>query len=157
MGYAVRFVNTLLLTAILLFATVLGVFAAESVYGKTRSHGHKGDGKVSRARTETHLVDFVMKQADTNKDGKISRAEAKTRPTGTDEENKGKMKELLLDFDKIDANHDGQITRAEVVRYLDTDAGLQTFVQDTTVKPVCPSRLQDPGDAITDVGFRLKF
>ncbi len=145
------------LTAVLLFATALGVFAADAPSVKVRPHGPKSNGKVSHARTETSLVDFVMKQADTNKDGKISRAEAKNLPTGTDEKNKGKMRRLLLDFDTIDANHDGEIARAELVRCLDPDLGLQTFVQDTTVKPVSSSKIQDPSDSITDVGLRYKF
>lgn len=132
--------------SLLLLAAILAVATASPAFGKLPGAG-----------AETSFVDFVMKQADTNKDGKISRVEARIHPTGADKGAIQKMKDLLTDFDKVDANQDGELTRPELVRYLDTDAGLQTFVQDTTLRPANPSRLQDPGDSITDVGFRYKF
>ncbi|MFZ4693919.1 MAG: hypothetical protein ACOYMV_02215 [Verrucomicrobiia bacterium] len=135
----------------------LPVLAADPAPGTVRLRDHNGDGSVSSSKASASLVDGVMKQADTNGDGTISRAEAKALNTEANEQNKKKMRQILLDFDKIDTNHAGKITRPELVRYVNTDPGLKSFVEDTTVKSASPSKNKDPGDTVTDVGYRFKF
>lgn len=136
----------------------LPVLAAEPPPGTIRLRDLNGDGQVSRSEAETSVVDEVMRQVDTNKDGKISRAEAKALPTDTDEQNKEKMKQLLLDFDKIDTNHDGQITRQELSTYVKDEPGLKSFMDESKgVKPASATKIQDRGDSVTDIGYRFKF
>jgi hypothetical protein len=133
------------------------ILAADPSPGTVQLRDHNGDGTVSSSEVSASLVDGVMKQADTNGDGKVSRAEAKALNTATEEQNKAKLQKILLDYDKIDTNHDGEITRDELTRYVDADPKLKSFVEDTTMKPASPSRLRDPGDTVTDVGYRFKF
>jgi Ca2+-binding EF-hand superfamily protein len=61
-----------------------------------------GELKAMRQRLLEERVDRRMEELDANRDGKISREEAR-----------GRIKE---NFDKIDANHDGFIDRAELLR-----------------------------------------
>jgi Ca2+-binding EF-hand superfamily protein len=69
----------------------------------TLAFAEKGGGK----RSPAELADRVMKRLDTNKDGRISRDEAKAGPR------------IEKHFDRIDADRDGFVAKAELVSALE--------------------------------------
>jgi Ca2+-binding EF-hand superfamily protein len=85
------------MTRILMFSAVLLLTA---VSGQTQSQDDKAQPKKGLGKTADEIVETLLKQMDTNKDGKISRDEAK-----------GKLAES---FAKIDANKDGYLDRKEL-------------------------------------------
>jgi Ca2+-binding EF-hand superfamily protein len=86
-------------TVIALAGIVLLLAAAQ---GQTQSKDDKAPPKKGPlGKTPEEVVENLLKAMDTDKDGKISRAEAK-----------GKMAES---FDKIDVNKDGYLDRKELL------------------------------------------
>jgi Ca2+-binding EF-hand superfamily protein len=76
-----------------------GVLLLLATDGQTQTKDAK-DPKKLPGKTPDEIVEFLLKQMDADKDGKISREEAK-----------GKLAES---FDKIDANKDGYLDRKEL-------------------------------------------
>jgi Ca2+-binding EF-hand superfamily protein len=76
------------------------VLLLTAVSGQPPSQDDKAQPKKGLGKTADEIVETLLKQMDTNKDGKISREEAK-----------GKLAES---FDKIDANKDGYLDRKEL-------------------------------------------
>lgn len=77
-------------------ALATGVLLLLATNGQTQTK----DAKKLPAKTPDEFVEILLKQMDTDMDGKISRAEAK-----------GKIAES---FDKIDVNKDGYLDRKEL-------------------------------------------
>jgi Ca2+-binding EF-hand superfamily protein len=73
-----------------------GMLLLLATHGQTQTK----DAKKLPAKTPDEFVEMLLKQMDTDKDGKISREEAK-----------GKIAE---NFDKIDMNKDGYLDRKEL-------------------------------------------
>ena len=86
------------MTRILIFSAVLLLLTAVS--GQPQLQDDKAQPKKGLGKTADEIVETLLKQMDTNKDGKISREEAK-----------GKLAES---FDKIDTNKDGYLDRKEL-------------------------------------------
>src|ERR1700730_13312243 len=81
----------------LMLSAVLLLAAAPS---HAQSQDDKAQPKKGLSKTADEVVESLLKQMDTDKDGKISREEAK-----------GKLAES---FDKIDTNKDGYLDRKEL-------------------------------------------
>ncbi len=77
---------------------ILGICVAMSVLMTTSAFAQRGE------RREPPKPEELVKRLDTDKDGKISKAEAEVAP-------RGRLKEH---FDKIDANEDGFIEAKEL-------------------------------------------
>jgi Ca2+-binding EF-hand superfamily protein len=76
-----------------------GVLLLLATNGQTQTKDAKGPKKLA-GKSPDEIVEFFLKQMDTDKDGKISRAEAKAK--------------LAEAFDKIDTNKDGYLDRKEL-------------------------------------------
>ena len=74
------------------------IAAAATLFAAVPAFAQSDDAKARIARR----VDEAFAHLDTDKDGRISRAEASKGPR------------LSKNFDKVDADHDGYITRAEL-------------------------------------------
>ncbi|WP_304190444.1 EF-hand domain-containing protein [Phenylobacterium aquaticum] len=108
------------------FMLVAGVAQAErgAPNGGGMMHGGGGprqdpdlnhDGKVTFAEFKTAAADRMLRRLDTNKDGRISKAEVKAmidRRAGFGPPDAAQR--MQARFAKQDANHDGFLTRAEI-------------------------------------------
>lgn len=92
-----------------------GVIEADEIAAASKSLlalDKNGDGQITademqpRQQGPQEMVQHFLAKFDTNKDGKISKAEA---PEG-----------MQKDFDAIDENHDGFLDRDELMQYFGT-------------------------------------
>lgn len=90
-----------------------------------------GDGKISPAEAETSLTNEILRRADTNRDGKISRAEAKAL-NAEGERNEEKLRKILLDFKRMDADGDGRVDRVELSKCVHDDSKIRTLLLDAS-------------------------
>jgi hypothetical protein len=146
-------------TLILCALCALPALAADPPPGAAQLRDHDGDGRVSLPEARNSVVDAVMKQADANKDGRISRAEAAAipAPAATDEQNKEKLKRILLDFNKADANGDGEVSRDELTDHVKKDPATHRVILDQSKLANPAMQGADRTDTVPLVGYHFKM
>ena len=114
-----RIAHTLALTMTLTLATQTSLaqpaasasLAASAASAKSASASDQGPVPEGRGKDRANKIIERFKAADTNRDGKLTRAEAQ-----------GKMPMVFRNFDKIDADKKGYVTLNDIVNAIDKQA-----------------------------------